>query len=109
VFKRLIRWVRLALLTCVIAVFLMFAVNNHGNIPVSLFPLPYEASMPLFLLLILSFCFGMVIGAAFLSVRTLRLRRMLHHSHHRAQALENELEGRRAREQQASGLPVSVA
>ena len=75
----------------ILSVLLLFVVNNHANVTVSLFPLPYEAEMPLFILTVLFFCVGMIMGGAMLSVKMLRLKRLLALFRKRSMALENEL------------------
>lgn len=97
-----------AVLLTVTALLLLFAVNNHAAVVVSLFPLPYEAQMPLFLIVILFFCAGMLAGGAALSIRALRMYRLLAASRERQHALENEVESLRHRQEMNASLPVPV-
>lgn len=99
----LFNFIKLLFITAFTFAFVMFAVANRGIVAISLFPLPYDAEMPVFLLAVLCVALGAVIGglvmSCHLSKRYLQLRR----EHKRAEALENELAAMRA---ESSLLPV---
>lgn len=84
---------------------IIFAVSNRNAVTVSLFPLPYELQIPLFLLALVAFAGGVI--AAWLSV-SLKLSRIKHLSH-RAQkkivALENQIKATRIETQALATVP----
>jgi uncharacterized integral membrane protein len=90
---KIIRWTAMALVAGFI---LLLAVNNREPVKLSLFPLPFEATMPLFLIVILFFLTGLFAGGVAMSVKSLRLSRMLKKQRNRNNAVENELLGLRA-------------
>lgn len=69
----------------------LFAIVNREFITVSLFPLPYELELPKFLIAILCFGAGVLVGGMMMSLKLSRALRVSHRSHQRAIALENEL------------------
>ncbi len=85
---RIIKWTGLALAAGFV---LLLAVNNREPVKVSLFPLPYEATMPLFLMIILFFLGGIFAGGLVMSLKTLRIAGMLRRQRTRNNAVENEL------------------
>jgi uncharacterized integral membrane protein len=69
----------------------VFSVGNHASIELTLFPLPYSLSFPVFLFAILVFLLGMTFGWAFARFKFFKIIR--HHKKDlaRIHALENEL------------------
>lgn len=91
---------------CIVAItllFLAFAINNRQVVNISLFPLPYDADLPLFLLAILCFGGGVIIGGITASIRYSKAKRQAKAERHRIEALENEL---RAMHSQRPALPA---
>lgn len=89
--SRLIRRVKFffALLLTLLLVF--FAVVNRELVDISLFPLPYTLELPKFLLAIVSFAAGAVVGGLIVSLKHGPIRRHYKKQHKRVEALENEL------------------
>lgn len=87
------------------AFFAAFAVANRQAITIVLFPLPYSATMPLFLFSMLCFALGAVVIGIIMSARSVKNRRLYNHEKKRTAALNNELEGIKAeRESHSSQL-----
>ncbi len=84
----LCKWLLLAL---IVALVVLFAVNNSAYTTVTLFPLPYEADIPLFLLAMLAFSIGLLTGGLMMGFRTLRVWRLFRRAHRRSDALDQEL------------------
>jgi uncharacterized integral membrane protein len=69
----------------------LFAVVNREFIDISLFPFPYDISLPKFLIAIICFGAGLIVGGLLMSAR---LGHAMHDSrkqHKRVDALENEV------------------
>jgi putative membrane protein len=76
----------------VIAIFLiLFAVSNRETVSVGVWPLPFLADVPLYLLCFLSLLIGTLIGAATASMAGRGKRRELRTRRRRIEALEREL------------------
>jgi uncharacterized integral membrane protein len=76
----------------VIAIFLiLFAVSNRETVSIGLWPLPFLADVPLYLLCFLSLLVGTLIGVAAAWIAGHRNRRELSARHRRIEALEREL------------------
>ena len=73
------------------ALLVLFAIVNREFIAISLFPLPYEIELPKFLVAIICFGTGLLVGGIMMSMKLNRALRVSHKSHQRAIALENEL------------------
>lgn len=101
------RYIRLIVFAVIAVLFVVFAVANREVITVTLYPLPYTANMPKFLLVALSFGLGILITGLTLGARNARSRRLYKSEHKRVMALQNELEGHRA--QSGTSLPVTHA
>ena len=79
---------------CVVAItvlFLVFAISNRAPVHLSLFPLPYDADLPLFLLAIACFSLGVLVGGITMGIKLSQSWRAARQEHKRAEALENEL------------------
>ncbi|NBX03465.1 MAG: DUF1049 domain-containing protein [Alphaproteobacteria bacterium] len=72
------------------ASFVVFAVSNRDFVGLNFFPLPYVVEIPKFLLALLCFAVGLLIGALAISFRLARTRRLLRAECRRADALLNE-------------------
>jgi putative membrane protein len=90
---------------------ILFAVSNRGAISVGLWPLPYVADIPLYLLVFLSVLVGAVGGACVAWTAGHRDRRELRNHRRRIEALERELAATQSRLEDRSdpsriGLPA---
>jgi lipopolysaccharide assembly protein A len=70
---------------------ILFAVSNRQPVSLGLWPLPFLADLPLYLLVLLMLLAGFVIGAAAARIAGRRLRRELRRRRRRIEALEREL------------------
>jgi uncharacterized integral membrane protein len=73
------------------ALLLLFAMVNYQFVAISLFPLPYEIQLPKFLLAIICFGAGLIVGGLLMSVKLTQAKRIYKREHQRADALENEV------------------
>lgn len=73
------------------ALLLVFAIVNREFIDISLFPLPYAISLPKFLLVIIAFGLGLLVGGMLMSLKISRVLRVYRKEHNRSIALENEV------------------
>ena len=73
------------------ALLILFAVINRDFIDISLFPLPYTITLPKFLLAIICFAGGLLVGGLMMSLKMGRIRRSYKQDSKRASALENEV------------------
>lgn len=99
------RYVKLIIIAVITVAFVMFAVVNREVITITLFPFPYSADMPKFLLVAASFGLGILTAGIALGARSARSRRLYKSEHKRVMALQNELEGFKA--EQSSTLPAT--
>lgn len=81
---------------------IVFAVSNRGAVLVDLWPLPWEAMVPLYLLVLGALGIGLLLGAlvAWISAGSARTR--ARREHRRANRLEGELETVRQGEVEAA-------
>ena len=101
----LLKWV---IAFAVIALLLLLSANNQQSVAVSLLPFPFEARMPLFMLAVLAFCAGMLIGGIAISFKHMRRTRETHRLRHRMVALENEVAGLKHEAKRAASLPPAA-
>jgi len=92
----MIRKIKFFLLVVFGLAFVVFAVANRAAVEISLFPLPYSATMPLFLLVMACFALGIVFAWLLLGARSYKSRRLYNAEHKRVMALQNEIEGVKA-------------
>ena len=76
---------------------ILFAVSNRETVSVELWPLPFLAEVPLYLLCFLSLLIGTLIGAAIAWIAGRRNRRELRSRRRRIEALERELTATQSR------------
>lgn len=88
-FKRFLRLVSFLVVT---VAFLDFAVVNRAGVEVSLFPFPYSAEIPAFLLVLICFGFGALYGWLLSGMQLMRSKYMLKSEHNRVMALQNEVQ-----------------
>lgn len=96
------RYLKIVIIAAVTALFVVFAVANRELTTITLFPFPYSAEMPKFLLVSISFGLGILFAGLALGARSHRSRRLYKSEQKRAMALENELQGVKA---QSGSLP----
>lgn len=104
--RRIGRFFFLAAVTVSLLSAVLFAVANRENVTVSLFPLPFEMEMPLFLLTLLSMIAGVLLASVAIVFERLRQRRHIKRQRARIEALENELKA--YRQPATAALPVAV-
>jgi lipopolysaccharide assembly protein A len=82
----------------VVAVFLvLFAVSNRETVSVGLWPLPFLADVPVYLLCFLTLSFGALIGVGAALITRGRDRRELRTRRRRIESLERELAATQSR------------
>lgn len=89
--SRIFRMLKLWLAIAVTLVLLLFAIVNREFIDISLFPLPYALSLPKFLLAIICFGAGLLVGGIVAGMKHGRAKRTYKQEHKRVAALENEV------------------
>src|SRR5215469_5147823 len=90
-----------------LAIFLTsFSVSNRSTVSVGLWPLPYLADIPLYLLVFLSVLIGAFSGAAGAWLAAGRDRRELRSRRRRIRMLEQDLAATRSRLQDHPGSPM---
>lgn len=82
--------------TVIIIIAVTLAVSNRGKVDLSLFPLPYEISMPLFMFAIITFALGITFGWLIAKLSILKYRKISKEANKRAGALENEISALRS-------------
>jgi uncharacterized integral membrane protein len=90
---RLFRYVLLLLLTLF---FIVFAVSNREAVQLSLFPFPYTAETPLFVMVLMSFMLGTAVAGTVAALTVFHRRWELANAKRHIAALENEVGGLRA-------------
>lgn len=98
---------KIFLVVAVTAICLSFSITNREMVAVGLFPLPYSAEMPLFLLALLCFAFGSIVAGILMSYRIHRVKSMFRAEQKHVAALKNELSGIHS-EQQLRPLPPAI-
>lgn len=97
--SRVSRILKALLITIIAVLFITFAVVNREAVKISLFPLPYEAQLPAFLLAILCFALGSIIGWMTLSLRLSKTKREAKTEHKRVVALQHEIDALHAEQE----------
>jgi uncharacterized integral membrane protein len=85
---RTIRWILIGLVALALVI---FAVDNRQVVTVSLWPLPIEASMSLYLVVLLTLLFGFLLGELIAWMNGRRWRREARLKAKRIEELEREL------------------
>jgi lipopolysaccharide assembly protein A len=98
---RVVYWAAVIVVAAMVA---LFAASNREMVALALWPLPFLAQSPLYLVVLVSLFFGVVIGAVAASIRGLSRRRELRACRRQNEALARELAATQA--QLASGLPA---
>ena len=102
-FPRLYRTLKLWVAIFISCLFVLFAVVNREIIAISLFPLPYHLDLPKFLLAIICFGAGLLVGGIVMTLKLSRAKSLLRKEHKHVMALQNEVAG--AREEKQLILP----
>jgi len=89
--SRLFRKLKLWLAMAITLLLILFAAVNHEFVSISLFPLPYQVELPKFLLAIICFGGGLLVGGIIMSARLSRAKRGHNKAAKHAAALENEV------------------
>jgi uncharacterized integral membrane protein len=90
------RFLKLLPLLLLAAFFAAFAVENRAAVSLSLFPLPYNAELPVFLLAMLCFMFGAALAGFLATSKFYRSKMQFLAMKRKVEALENEIGGLRA-------------
>lgn len=84
---------KIILLSLILGPLLILAVQNSQPVALTMHPLAYELTLPLFLFIILAFMAGIACCGITLNLKQLGLKREAARLKRRAEALENELAG----------------
>jgi uncharacterized integral membrane protein len=85
---RAVYWAGVIIVAAVVA---LFAASNRATVSLGLWPLPFVAEAPLYLVVVVSLLFGVAIGAAAVWIRGARRRRELRDCRRQNAALAREL------------------
>lgn len=85
------RFTKVALVALVAVLFSVFAIVNRDMVSISLFPLPYTADMPKFILVIACFALGLLAGWLAVGMSGARHKRELKAQQRHVAALRNEV------------------
>ena len=80
----------------IIIIAVVFAVSNRGKIDITIFPLPYAMSMPLFLFAIIMFALGLLTAWFISRISLFGYRKLNKGFEKRIDALQNEISALRA-------------
>jgi uncharacterized integral membrane protein len=83
----------------------VFAASNRETVALGLWPLPFLAQAPLYLVVLVALFFGFVIGAVAAWIRGSRRRRQLRECRRQNEALARELAATQAQLANATGAP----
>ena len=83
--------IKLLFYALTIALLVTVSVANHDEATLSFFPLPYEVTLPKYLLCILIFLIGLVFGALYYASEILRANRTIRKERKQVEALEQEV------------------
>lgn len=98
------RYARVFFVTFSALFFIVFAVDNRDPTKLSLFPFPWEAQVPLFLVALLFFLLGALIGYYMAIMQVFGTRKQLKNEQHRNKALQNQLDAVRGEYNLSSGI-----
>lgn len=102
------RYLKFSFLAFVVLFFTAFSVVNRETVSVSLFPLPFAADLPLFLLALICFSLGALVAGFWVNIKFAKTKRMLSREHKRVMALQNELAGIKSEQPaNAPSLPLN--
>lgn len=87
----------------------VFAVNNRGEVALSLDPLPYTVSLPVYMAVLLAALLGFLLGAALVWVAQGKWRRMARRNARQMNALERDLSGQREENARRAAMAAESA
>lgn len=90
-FRSVYRVIKIAILLLILLAVIIFAVSNRQEIMLSLFPLPFEVGLPLYLFFLVTLLIGYMWGLLSGSVASLKHRRNAKSEHKKAKALQDEV------------------
>ncbi|MBV8119885.1 MAG: DUF1049 domain-containing protein [Alphaproteobacteria bacterium] len=99
---RVVYWGGVIVIAAVVS---LFAASNRATVTLGLWPLPYLAEAPLYLVVVVSLLFGVLIGALAVWIGGSRRRRELRECRRQNAALSRELAATQG--QLARGSPAS--
>lgn len=88
----ILRTIKLFLLAALAVWFVVFAAGNHDPVQVSLFPLPYEISLPEFMFAIVCFVGGVLVTTVALGLKNSHERIQFRQERKKSAALQEELQ-----------------
>ncbi len=80
--------IKALLLLVVMAVIILFSIDNRGSVPIDLWPLPQDLELPLFAIVIGAVFFGAVVGYAFNWLTSWSVRARAGQAQRRLKAIE---------------------
>jgi lipopolysaccharide assembly protein A len=98
-------WVGVLIIAAVVG---LFAASNAGTVSLAFWPLPFIANAPLYLVVLVSLVFGIVIGALAVWIKGRRRRRELRESRRQNAALARELAATQAQLARESPAPSTA-
>ena len=99
---RAVYWAGVIVIAAVVA---LFAASNRETVSLALWPLPFLAQSPLYLVVLVSLFFGFVIGAVAAWIRGRYRRRQLRECRRQNEALARELASTQAQLPSSSPAP----
>lgn len=90
-FAKLVSVVKFWFAMLLTTLLVLFSIVNREFIDISLFPLPYEISLPKFLIAIFCFGSGLLVGGIVMSAKLGKAMHIYRKEHRRNAALENEV------------------
>lgn len=94
----MIQLFKFLLFFAVCIVFVTFSIVNRGPVALDLFPLPYEAQMPLFLFALICMALGVVVASLGANLSLFRAKHRLKQEQRRSAVLEKKLDDATAAE-----------
>lgn len=98
--------IKFLFLTVVTVALVTFCVVNRATVTISLFPLPYYADIPVFIIAILSIAIGVVVASVTLNIKIIKMGCKIKKMQQRIDALENE--NRAIRSEREFTVPMLV-
>ena len=107
-FGRFFRLLRLTVLLVILLAVIIFTVSNRGEVDLSLYPLPFEISLPVYLFFLLSLGAGYLWGMFSNSVAILRHKHTAKKQTAKATALSDEISVLRAEQSVSTSAAISA-
>ena len=106
-FSSLFRLIRLAVFILLLLVVVLFTISNRGDLTLSLYPLPFEISLPTYLFFLLTLASGYLLGMLSNGISTIRHKNTAKKSRIKADALSQEVASLRSQQQTSSAIKIS--